>query len=328
MSQKLYIIDGHSQIYRAYFAVRDPASLTGYRDLTSPTGEPTRATYVFCSMLLKFIAQFRPAYLAMALDGPAEKLRRRQVYPAYKVTRRPTPEDFPPQAARIRQIVEAMGIPVLEQEGYEADDILATAAQRFAGPEMQVVLVSRDKDLDQLVGPHVVLYDPMKDQTLDAAAIEAEKGYPPLKAVEVQVLTGDDTDNVPGVPGIGPKTAAKLISQYGSVEEVVAHAAELSPMLRENLLRNAGNLPLVRSLLTLDRSVPMDLRLETMRVGPRPQHQCRSPRDHRRDVLGRRRSAGQGGQQEARQNRHRPRMVSQHQWFRLSRPAHQSARLT
>ena len=129
MTEPLYILDGHSQIFRAYWA-KAP-------DLTSPTGEPTRATYVFCSMLLKFIADRRPAYLAMAVDGPAEKLRRRQRYDQYKITRKPTPEDFHPQAERIIEIVRAMGIPVLAAEGYEADDILATAAEKFASDDLR-----------------------------------------------------------------------------------------------------------------------------------------------------------------------------------------------
>jgi len=264
MGDALYIIDGHSQIYRAYYAP--------FRNLTSPTGEPTRATYVFCQMLLRFIADRKPRYLAMAVDGPAEKLRRRSIYPAYKVTRRPMPEDLLPQVRRIMQIVEAMEIPILRAEGYEADDILATAARKFASPRMPVVLISRDKDLDQLVCPHVVLYDPMRDETLDAAAILREKGYPPEKAVEAQALMGDSTDNIPGIPGVGPKTAAKLIAQYGSADAVLAHAEELSPKLRDALLRNAANIPLARSLATLDGEVPIPLELPAMEFrGLRPQ---------------------------------------------------------
>ncbi len=257
MAETLYILDGHSQIFRAYYAP--------FRDLTSPTGEPTRATYVFCSMLLRFVADRQPKYLAMAVDGPAEKLLRRRRYPQYKITRKPTPEDFHPQAERIIQIVAAMGVPVLAAEGYEADDIMATAAEALAGRDVDVVLISRDKDLDQLVGPHVVLYDPMKDETLDAAGIKAQKGYPPVKAVEVQTLTGDSTDNIPGIQGVGPKTAVKLIAKYGTAEGVVEHADELTPKLRENVLAAAEGLALSRELVTLDRNVPVDLDLAAMK---------------------------------------------------------------
>jgi len=257
MAETLYIIDGHSQIYRAYYAP--------FRDLTSPTGEPTRATYVFSSMLLRFIADRRPKYLAMAIDGPAEKLLRRKVYPDYKVTRKPMPEDLPAQVRRILQIVRAMGVRVLECEGYEADDILATVARRFASNDLRVVLISRDKDLDQLVNDNVVLYDPQTGLTLDAAAIEQSKGYPPAKAVEVQTLAGDSTDNIPGIPGVGPKTAARLVAKYGSAEAVVEHADELTPKLRQNVLDGAETLRLARRLVTLDSDAPVELTLDELK---------------------------------------------------------------
>lgn len=262
MSETLYIIDGHSQIYRAYYAP--------FRDLTSPAGEPVRATYVFCSMLLKFIQAHRPRYLGMAVDGPAEKLHRRKLYPDYKITRKPMPEDLPVQVDRICRIVETMGIPILRAEGYEADDIMATAAERFASGQLRVVLISRDKDLDQLVNDNVVLYDPMKDQTITAEDIEKTKGYPPAKAVEVQTLMGDATDNIPGVPGVGPKKAADLIARYGSAEEVVLHADQLTAKLKENILANVDTLALSRKLVTLDRNVPIDLSLESLRFSGLP----------------------------------------------------------
>jgi DNA polymerase-1 len=251
MSRTLYIIDGHSQIYRAYFAP--------FRDLTSPAGEPTRATYVFCSMLLKFISERKPAYLAMAVDRPAEELHRRKLYEEYKVTRKPMPDDLPPQAERIKQIVRAIGIPVLSVEGYEADDVLATMAERFAGDDSDVVLISRDKDLDQLVTEHVRLYDPMKDETLDAETIEKKKGYRPDQAVDVQTLMGDSSDNIPGIPGVGPKKAVQLVEKYGSAEAVLEHAEELSPKLKENVLAFADQMPVTRKLVTLERDVPLDV---------------------------------------------------------------------
>jgi DNA polymerase I len=253
-AKTLCIIDGHAQIYRAYYAP--------FRDLTSPTGEPTRATYVFCSMLLKFLAARSFDYLAMAIDGPSDKLIRRATYPEYKITRKPTPDDFHPQAQRIISIVRAAGIPVLDLPGYEADDIMATVAKRFAGDDLNVTLVSRDKDLDQLVTAHVSLYDPMKDETFDPATIEAVKGYRPDQAIEIQTLTGDATDNIPGVPGIGPKTAVKLIAKYGTADNVFAHADELTPKQRENVLASADTLKLSRELVTLDEDAPLDATLE------------------------------------------------------------------
>ncbi|MDP7637933.1 MAG: 5'-3' exonuclease H3TH domain-containing protein, partial [Phycisphaerae bacterium] len=258
MANTLYIIDGHSQIFRAYYAP--------FRDLTSPTGEPTRATYVFCSMLLRFLTDHLAAgdYLAMVIDGPTEKLKRRQLFSDYKITRKPAPQDFPPQARRIIEIVAAMDIPVLEAEGYEADDIMATVVERLADDDLRVVLVSRDKDLEQLVGRHVVLYDPTKDEILDSAAIASAKGYLPDKAIEIQTLTGDTTDNIPGVPGVGLKTAVKLIAKYGTADEVLAHADEQTPKLRVNLQAAGDTIALGRQLVTLDRNVPIELDLEAM----------------------------------------------------------------
>ena len=256
MSETLYIIDGHWQIFRAYYAP--------FRDLTSPTGEPTRATYVFCSMLLKFIQQHKPRYLAMAVDGPVAKLHRRKLFSDYKITRKPTPEDLPPQIDRICQIVQAMGIPVLASEGYEADDIMATAAETLASDQLRVSLVSRDKDLDQVVGDNVVLFDPMKNHEATAETIEREKGYPPSKAIEAQTLMGDKIDNIPGIEGIGPKKAAQLISKYGTAKAVVEHADELTPKLKERVLAGAEGIELSRSLVTLDRHVPIKLSLEDM----------------------------------------------------------------
>jgi len=252
----LYLIDGHAQMFRAFYAP--------FRDLTSPTGEPTRAVHVFCTMLLRLIQDKQPDYLAMAVDGPVEQLERHEAYADYKATREPPPDEFYTQADRIMRIVEAMGIPVLRADGHEADDTMATLAEQHAAKELQVVLVSRDKDLDQLVTDHVTLYDPTKDQVIDAAAIEAAKGFRPDQAVEVQTLTGDSTDNIPGVPGIGPKTAAKLIAKYGTADNVLAHADELTPKQRQNVLDSADILPVARDLVTLRRDVSLDVGLKDL----------------------------------------------------------------
>ncbi|MBS3821689.1 MAG: DNA polymerase I, partial [Phycisphaerae bacterium] len=258
-TQSFYVIDGHSQIFRAYHAMR-PGSMTG------PAGQPTWATFIFIRMLLKFIRERQPTYLAMAIDGPRTELKRTADYPQYKANRPPVPDDFKPQEEQIVRAVKALGIPLLQAKGYEADDILATIAERLGSDAMQVVLVSRDKDLDQLVGPHCVLYDPIKDDVLDAETIEASKGYRPDEAIEVQALMGDSSDNIPGVPGVGQKTAVKLVAQYGSAEAVLKHADEQTPKLSENLKKHADDLRLSRQLVQLDRDVPIELDLEAMRT--------------------------------------------------------------
>jgi DNA polymerase-1 len=260
VAKTLYLIDGHWQVYRAYYAPM--------RDLHGPGGEPTRATHVFCTWLMKLVGERRPDYLAMAMDCPPETLERTAIFPEYKAQREAPPEDLPPQTERIRQIVAAMGIPLLQQDGAEADDILATLARRFAAEGLQVVLVSRDKDLDQVLGPHVCLYDPTKDEVVDAESLERTKGYTPDKAVEIQALVGDKVDNIPGVPGIGPKTAAKLIGRYGSAEAVVRHADELTPKQAENVRAAAERVAMARRLVELNDRVDLDVSLEEMAFDP------------------------------------------------------------
>lgn len=257
MPKSFYILDGHAQIYRAYYAP--------FRNLNSPTGEPTRATYVFCSMLFNLLRGRRPDYLAMTLDVSDRSVFRCEIYPDYKAHRDPPPEDLPVQAERIVQIVERCGIPVLRKEGFEADDLMATLARRYAGEDLHVYLVSKDKDLEQLVGDHVFLFDPGKDEILDRAALIAQKGYGPEQAIDIQTLTGDSVDNVPGVPGIGPKTAAKLIAQYGSADAVLHHADELSPKQAAAVRDFAAQMPITRQLVTLRDDVEFPFALDAAR---------------------------------------------------------------
>ncbi len=257
MPKSLYLIDGHAQIYRAYYAP--------FGNLTSPTGEPTRAVHVFSQMLINLLKNKRPDYLAVALDVSDLTLQRKQIYPEYKAHRDPAPEDFEPQERRILQILSAARIPMLRIEGWEADDILATLARRFAGPEMQVVFVSRDKDLDQLLSPSVSMYDPNKDELLTHDRLSAVKGWTPAQAIDAQTLIGDTVDNVPGVPGIGPKTAAKLLQKYGSAAAVVAHADELTPKQRENVLAFAPHMDRTRQLVTLRTDAPVVFDIEAAR---------------------------------------------------------------
>lgn len=254
MSRTLYLIDGHAQIYRAYYA--------RVGNLSSPSGEPTRATYVFCQMVLNLLRDRGPDYLAMAMDVSDETVFRKELYPEYKAHRDPPPEDLPAQADRIVQILEAVGVPILRKERFEADDIMATLARAFADEDLDVFLVSRDKDLEQLLSDRVALYDPGKDEILTPERLFETKGWRPEQVIDVQTLTGDTVDNVPGVPGIGPKTAAKLIARYGSAAGVVEHADELTPKQRDNVKTFAPNLDLTRRMVTLRDDVPIRLDLQ------------------------------------------------------------------
>lgn len=256
--KSLYLIDGHAQIFRAYYA-RIP-------ELTSPTGEPTKATYGFMQMLLNLIRDRCPDYLVMAMDTADSTVFRREFYPEYKANRDATPEDLPVQAERIASMVQALGVPVLRLSGYEADDLMATIVHRLAGEPIDIYLVSKDKDLEQLLSDRVRLYDPGKDEVVDADSLRLSKGYGPEQAIEIQTLCGDIVDNIPGITGVGVKTAAKLIAKYGSADAVVEHAAELTPKMAENVRAFAGRMELTRKLVTLKRDVEFPFELEQAQV--------------------------------------------------------------
>ncbi len=257
MAKRFFIIDGLAQIFRCYYAP--------FQQLTAPSGEPVRATYVFCNMLLQLIREQKPDYLAMVLDPPEGKIFREEIDPGYKANREPPPEDLIPQIKRIIQIVQAAGIPTLCKQGFEADDLMATLCRRLADRDVQISLVSKDKDLEQLLSDRVSLFDAGKGEFIGPAELEAAKGYSPAQAVEIQTLTGDSTDNVPGIAGVGPKKAAALIAKYGSADAVIAHADELTPAMKKNVLAFQDKLQRTRTLVTLRDDVDLDFDLERMR---------------------------------------------------------------
>jgi DNA polymerase-1 len=258
MPHTFYIIDGHAQIYRAFFAP--------FRELSSPSGEPTKATYGFMQMLLSLVEQRKPDYLAMVIDaGGDEGVFRKQIDPQYKANRAPRPADLIVQEQRILQLVEQAGVPIFAEPGVEADDVIATMASQLQDRDFDVVIVSRDKDLRQLIGPSVRLYDVQGNKEIDAQRMLADCGYAPAQAVDIQTLTGDSTDNVRGIPGVGEKTAARLISTYGSIEGIYQHLDELTPKLRQNLQEFKSQLDQTRQLVTLRRDVPMRFDPQTCR---------------------------------------------------------------
>ncbi|HET8985419.1 MAG TPA: 5'-3' exonuclease H3TH domain-containing protein, partial [Trueperaceae bacterium] len=258
-----YLIDGHAQLFRAYYAP--------FRDLTSPTGEPVKAVYVFTQLLLNLLKNIKPDYLAVAFDVSDSTTLRKGWYPEYKANRDRSPEDLQVQYERIRQVIEALELPVFELEGYEADDVIATISERLKGQDVELRIGSKDKDLHQILSDQVKLWDPSSNELLDVAGLHVSKGYTPDQAVEIQTLTGDTIDNIPGAKGVGTKTAAKLIAQYGSADAVMQNLDDLTPKLRENLAAHAQNMALTRSLVTLDRATPIEFELELC-VTPRPQH--------------------------------------------------------
>jgi 5'-3' exonuclease len=255
MRKTFYILDGHAQIYRAFFAP--------FRDLTSPTGEPTKATFVFTQMLLNLIEQRKPDYLAMVIDSGDETVFRKTLYPDYKANRQPAPPEFKPQEQRILRIVKDAGIPIFAKPGFEADDLIATMAKTLCDKGFDIYMVSKDKDLRQMVTDCTFMFDVQSNETIDPKKLEEKVGYGPAAAVEIQSLMGDKIDNIPGIPGVGEKPAADLIKQFGTADEVVKRASEIKkPKLRENIEKFGSNVNLARPLVTLKTDVEFDFSVE------------------------------------------------------------------
>ncbi len=258
----VFLVDGSSYIFRAYHAL---PPLNRKSD-----GLQVNAVLGFCNMLWKLLRDMppdnRPTHLAIIFDK-AEITFRNQLYPDYKAHRPPAPDDLIPQFALIREAVRAFDLPCLEQGGFEADDLIATYARQAGERGATTTIVSSDKDLMQLVTDKVTMYDTMKDRRIGIAEVVEKFGVPPEKVVEVQALAGDSTDNVPGVPGIGIKTAAQLIVEYGDLETLLRRASEIKqPKRREALLENAEKARISRQLVLLDDHVALDVPLDELAV--------------------------------------------------------------
>src|SRR5436190_6033299 len=258
----VFLVDGSSYIFRAYHAL---PPLTRKSD-----GLQVNAVLGFCNMLWKLLRDMppdnRPTHLAIVFDK-SEVTFRNKLYPDYKAHRPPAPDDLIPQFGLIRDAVRAFDLPCLEQGGFEADDLIATYARLASEQGATTTIVSSDKDLMQLVTDKVVMYDTMKDRRIGIPEVIEKFGVPPEKVVEVQALAGDSTDNVPGVPGIGIKTAAQLIVEYGDLEQLLFRAGEIKqPKRREALIENAEKARISRQLVLLDDKVALDVPLDDLAV--------------------------------------------------------------
>jgi DNA polymerase-1 len=258
----VFLVDGSSYIFRAYHAL---PPMTRKSD-----GVQVNAVFGFCNMLWKLLRDMkpeeRPTHLAVVFDK-SEKTFRTDLYPQYKAHRPDPPDDLIPQFGLIREAVRAFDIPSVEQAGFEADDLIATYAREAAEVGATVTIVSSDKDLMQLVNDRVMMYDTMKDRRIGRAEVIEKFGVPPDKVIDVQALIGDSTDNVPGVPGIGVKTAAQLITEYGDLDTLLARAAEIKQeKRRQTLLENVDVARLSRTLVTLDDHVNLDTPLADIAV--------------------------------------------------------------
>jgi DNA polymerase-1 len=258
----VFLVDGSSYIFRAYHAL---PPLNRKSD-----GLQVNAVLGFCNMLWKLLREMpednRPTHLAIVFDK-SEVTFRNKLYPDYKAHRPPAPDDLIPQFPLIRAAVRAFDLPCLEQAGFEADDLIATYVRQACERGASATIVSSDKDLMQLVNDCVVMYDTMKDRRIGIPEVIEKFGVPPGKVIDVQALAGDSTDNVPGVPGIGVKTAAQLIIEYGDLDELLQRATEIKqPKRREALLENAEKARISRQLVTLDDKVDLDVPLDELAV--------------------------------------------------------------
>ena len=263
----IYLIDGSGFIFRAYYAL---PPLTRKSD-----GLPVGAVSGFCNMLYKFVEEARnlekidrPTHLVVVFDS-ARKNFRNDIYKDYKANRENTPEDLIPQFDLIRKAVEAFNIPSIEMLNYEADDLIATLKEQASKKKIKVTIVSSDKDLMQLVDENTFMFDSMKDKFIDKEQVKEKFGVYPDKVIDIQSLAGDSSDNVPGVPGIGIKTAAELINEYGNLDNLLKNASNIKqPKRRQTLLDNKENALISKKLVTLKKDVPIKYSIDDFLLKP------------------------------------------------------------
>ena len=258
--KKLYLIDGSGFIFRAYHALPP---------LNNPHGEPVGAVYGFCNMVIKVLQERQSENIAVIFDA-GRKTFRQDVYPEYKAHRPPAPDDLVPQFQLIRDVCTAFGLPHIESDGFEADDLIATYAQQAIEQDIDVVIISSDKDLMQLINSHITLFDPIKNKIIAEEGVFEKFGVTPDKVIDIQALAGDSSDNVPGVPGIGLKIAAELINRFGSLENLYQNVDSITQTKRRESLINNQELAFIsKQLVTLRKDAPCKLLLKDMIVDDR-----------------------------------------------------------
>ena len=254
----LLLVDGSSWLHRAFNAL--PA-------LSTKAGEPTGALYGVLNMLRRLLADYQPDYLAVVFDAPGKTFRH-EMFSDYKAHRPPLDPQLVQQIEPLHACVRALGLPLLQVTGVEADDVIGTLTQQATARGLPVLIVSGDKDLAQLVDERVRMLDTMKNMVTDVAGVEQKFGVPPTLIVDYLALVGDSSDNIPGVPGVGPVTAAKWLREYGSLDKLVANAAAIPGKIGDKLRAGLEQLPLSRQLATLDCAVPLPVAFEELRPAP------------------------------------------------------------
>ncbi len=258
MAKTLYIIDGHAHIYSAYYA-----PMRG--NLTSPTGKPTKASYIFTTALLGLIEKYKPDMLVVTMDSKTPSFRTK-IYAEYKAHRPPMPEDMPSQIADIERILEAMNIPMLRVDGWEADDIIGTLAVKGASEGDEVFICSKDKDMLQLLNDNVKIFDIKTGEITDVEKLKEDKGLTPVQFIDALSLMGDKADNVPGIADVGPKTAIEWIVKYGNIDNLYAHADEITGKRGDSLRTNRDNAYLSKELVKINCDCPVDIDYESFKL--------------------------------------------------------------
>jgi DNA polymerase-1 len=253
----LILVDGSSYLYRAFHALPP---------LSNSRGEPTGAVYGVVNMLRSLLAEYRPLYLAVVFDAPGKTFRD-DLFAEYKANRPPMPDDLAAQIEPLHEVVRALGLPLLQVPGVEADDVIGTLARRAAAEGIDTLISTGDKDMAQLVGPHVTLVNTMSRSVLDRQGVIEKFGVPPEHIVELLALMGDSSDNIPGIPKVGPKTAAKWLNDFGSLDELLARAGEIKGKVGESLRANLGSLALSRRLAAIHCDVELDIGLRDLQPG-------------------------------------------------------------
>jgi len=259
LEKTLLLVDGSSYLYRAFHALPD---------LRNAAGEPTGAIYGVLNMLRRLLADYKADYLACVFDARGKTFRD-EMYAQYKANRAPMPDELGAQVGPLLDAIQASGWPLLQIEGVEADDVIGTLAREAEKRGLRCVISTGDKDLAQLVSDRVTLVNTMSNERLDPAGVQAKFGVRPERMLDYLTLIGDAVDNVPGVDKVGPKTAAKWLEQYGSLEEVVRHAAEIGGAVGENLRKSLDWLPKAQALLAVKCNLELPVKLEELKLGPR-----------------------------------------------------------
>lgn len=257
MSKEFFIIDGHAQFYQAFYAING---------LTTPSGQPINAVYGFTRMLRKIIKEQNPYYMAIAFDAKGPTFRHLE-YKEYKIHRKPAPDELLSQIPLMFDVIKAYNIPLYVREGYEADDIIGTIAKWFSSKEIECIIITTDKDMEQLVDKYIRILNLRKKEITDLEKIRKEKGIEPENFIDVLALGGDASDNIPGIPGIGYKTALNLIREWKSLENVLSNIDKINGKKKqENLSNNAELAILSKRLATIDTKVPLDIDIEACRL--------------------------------------------------------------